>query len=358
MGLHPRHAPGVTPETHPELDRLVGYAIRYFDDFVKPTKTFRAAGRGRARGAAKLSDALGALPAGADSEAIQNASLNVARKIERYQDHSKQSPEGGPACLVAFFQMIYQVLIGQERGPRFGSFAALYGIDKTRALIDQALAGGSWRLEESAVDRRARIRSRRLSAPVAWIGRHRSGMGGQPLSAAAEYAFLRGTWPCRRPRHRGRPRRRAPSRSRPATGRHPACRSGSRRAIDLAVALRRHFADHRAAARKARKTVRARTPHGQDLPASHGLVGPDDARCRRPRPVALRLDQASGRARPAGTALSLPFVRHLRPGRHGLRQLAQRVARLDTLKPFSGRSGGATNSRSTPLNVGRSRLWS
>jgi lysyl-tRNA synthetase class 1 len=37
--------------------------------------------------------------------------------------------------------MIYQVLIGQERGPRFGSFAALYGIAETRTLIEKALAG-------------------------------------------------------------------------------------------------------------------------------------------------------------------------------------------------------------------------
>ena len=37
--------------------------------------------------------------------------------------------------------MIYQVLIGQERGPRFGSFVALYGIGETRTLIGRALAG-------------------------------------------------------------------------------------------------------------------------------------------------------------------------------------------------------------------------
>jgi lysyl-tRNA synthetase, class I len=140
-GFISRHAPGVTPKTHPELDRLTGYAIRYFDDFVKPTKVFRAADGVEREALAKLSDALGALPQGADSEAIQNAALNVARKIERYQDHSKQSPEGGPGVSVAFFQMIYQVLIGQERGPRFGSFAALYGIAETRALIERALAG-------------------------------------------------------------------------------------------------------------------------------------------------------------------------------------------------------------------------
>ncbi|RUZ46042.1 lysine--tRNA ligase, partial [Mesorhizobium sp. M7A.F.Ca.US.007.01.1.1] len=90
---------------------------------------------------AALDEALGALPADASGEAIQNASLNVARRIERYQDHSKQSPEGGPGVSGAFFQMIYQVLIGQERGPRFGSFAALYGVAETRALIERALAG-------------------------------------------------------------------------------------------------------------------------------------------------------------------------------------------------------------------------
>jgi lysyl-tRNA synthetase class 1 len=140
-GFISRHAPGVTPKTHPELDRLAEYAIRYFDDFVKPSKVYRAPDDIERDALAKLADTLCALPTGADSEAIQNAALNVARRIERYQDHSKQSPEGGPGVSVAFFQMIYQVLIGQERGPRFGSFAALYGIEETRALIEKALAG-------------------------------------------------------------------------------------------------------------------------------------------------------------------------------------------------------------------------
>ncbi|WP_027141976.1 lysine--tRNA ligase [Mesorhizobium sp. WSM3626] len=140
-GFISRHVQGVTPATHPELDRLTGYAIRYFDDFVKPTKTFRPADEVEREALLALEKALGDLPAGASGEAIQNASLNVARKIERYQDHSKQSPEGGPGVSGAFFQMIYQVLIGQERGPRFGSFAALYGVTETRSLIQKALAG-------------------------------------------------------------------------------------------------------------------------------------------------------------------------------------------------------------------------
>lgn len=140
-GFISRHAQDVSPQTHPELDRLVGYAIRYFDDFVKPTKVFRAPDEVEMAALQALSDRLASLPGDADGEVIQNASLDVARGIERYQDHTKKSPEGGPGVSVAFFQMIYQILIGQERGPRFGSFAALYGIDNTRNLIAQALSG-------------------------------------------------------------------------------------------------------------------------------------------------------------------------------------------------------------------------
>ncbi|MBS3648569.1 lysine--tRNA ligase [Pseudaminobacter sp. 19-2017] len=140
-GFISRYAPGVTAITHPELDRLTGYAIRYFEDFVKPQKRYRAPDEVEREALASLSDALAELPSDADGEAIQNAALNLARRIERYQDHSKQSPEGGPGVSVAFFQMIYQVLLGQERGPRFGSFVALYGIAETRALIGEALAG-------------------------------------------------------------------------------------------------------------------------------------------------------------------------------------------------------------------------
>jgi len=140
-GFISRYAPGVTPQTHPELDRLTGYALRYFEDFVKPSKAFRAPDEVEREALAGINEALGALPADADGEAIQNAILDVARGIERYQDHKRKSPNGGPGVSVAFFQMLYQVLLGQERGPRFGSFAALYGIAETRGLIASALNG-------------------------------------------------------------------------------------------------------------------------------------------------------------------------------------------------------------------------
>ena len=140
-GFISRYAKGATPENQPELDSLVGFAIRYFNDFVKPTKKFRAPDAVERETLEKIDQTLANLPADADAHTIQNALLDIGRVTERYQDHNKKSPDGGPGVSVSFFQMLYEVLIGQERGPRFGSFIALYGIDETRGLIADALAG-------------------------------------------------------------------------------------------------------------------------------------------------------------------------------------------------------------------------
>ncbi len=136
-----RHVKGVTPETHPKLDELVGYAVRYYNDFVQPTKVFRPADEVERTALTALDEKLAALAPDAQAETIQTAVLDVARAIPRYQDHERQGPTGGPGVSVKWFSTLYQILLGQERGPRFGSFVAIYGIAETRALIARALAG-------------------------------------------------------------------------------------------------------------------------------------------------------------------------------------------------------------------------
>ncbi|WP_062228857.1 lysine--tRNA ligase [Aureimonas frigidaquae] len=140
-GFISRYAPGVTPQTAPELDELVGYALAYFEDFVRPAKTFRAPDPEEREALKALDKRLAELPAGADAADIQDAVLDVARPLARYQDPRKTGPDGGPGVSVEWFQALYQILLGQERGPRFGSFVALYGIAETRALIAAALDG-------------------------------------------------------------------------------------------------------------------------------------------------------------------------------------------------------------------------
>jgi lysyl-tRNA synthetase class 1 len=140
-GFISRHVNGVTPQSHPKLDQLVGYAVRYYNDFVLPTKVFRAPDPTEREALAVLDTKLASLPADADPEAVQTAILDVARTIQRYQDHDRKGPTGGPGVSGAWFETLYQTLLGQERGPRFGSFVAIYGIPETRALIKRALDG-------------------------------------------------------------------------------------------------------------------------------------------------------------------------------------------------------------------------
>ena len=136
-----RHVKGVTPATHPKLDELVGYAVAYYDDFVQPTKVFRAPDEVEREALTALDGKLASLPADAEAETIQTAILDVARAIPRYQDTARAGPGGGPGVSHTWFAALYQVLLGLERGPRFGSFVAIYGIAETRALIGEALNG-------------------------------------------------------------------------------------------------------------------------------------------------------------------------------------------------------------------------
>ncbi len=191
-----------------------------FPRFREDRKILSCAGCGRARRAGKAVGAAGALPTDADGEAIQNAALNVARKIERYQDHTKQSPEGGPGVSVAFFQMIYQVLIGQERGPRFGSFAGALR-HRGDAGIDCEGAPGS-----CLIERMVRIAAG-YPSPLLWEKESRCSEGfaaaGRKCPSPRMRLFRR--------RHRGRSRPRAPSRSTQAIRRRSACRYGSARRL-------------------------------------------------------------------------------------------------------------------------------
>ena len=136
-----RHVEGVTPQSHPKLDELVGYAVRYYKDFVEPTKVFRHPDAGEREALSDLDRRLADLPENSDAETIQNAVLDVARAIPRYQDAKRKGPDGGPGVSGTWFATLYQILLGQERGPRFGSFVAIYGIPETCALIAKALAG-------------------------------------------------------------------------------------------------------------------------------------------------------------------------------------------------------------------------
>jgi lysyl-tRNA synthetase class 1 len=127
-GFINRHIPGATPQSEPLLDRLTTFAINYYEDFVLPAKKFRVADERERAAFADLAARLRALPAGCqDAELIQNEVYEAGKAA-------------GFEPLRTWFTALYEILLGQTQGPRFGSFAAIFGLENTLALIDKALA--------------------------------------------------------------------------------------------------------------------------------------------------------------------------------------------------------------------------
>ena len=121
------YAPGADPATAPFLARLVDCAVAYYRDFIAPAKRFRDPTEIERAALADLAQSLQPLPPATPAEDIQAVVYEVGKR--------HPFPE-----LRAWFGCLYQVLLGQDEGPRFGQFAALYGIAATVRLIEHALA--------------------------------------------------------------------------------------------------------------------------------------------------------------------------------------------------------------------------
>jgi lysyl-tRNA synthetase, class I len=119
------YAPSANPKDNPSLDRLVGYAIRYYHERIKPGKTYRAPSEAEAAALASLAAGIEDKPA--DAEILQSIAFETGKRL------------GFAENLRDWFKAFYEVVLGAEQGPRFGSFAALYGPVETAALIRKAL---------------------------------------------------------------------------------------------------------------------------------------------------------------------------------------------------------------------------
>lgn len=149
-GFIQRYAPDASPENNPDLDAAAGFAVRYYKDFVEPTKVFRLATTQEREALQVLIDCL---------KSEDMALATILRKNEQegkdvplpevnWQDEEflqsivfAVGKVHGFDPLRAWFSCLYEVLLGATQGPRFGGFIALYGVEESIALIEAGLRG-------------------------------------------------------------------------------------------------------------------------------------------------------------------------------------------------------------------------
>jgi len=127
-GFIRNYVPDANRQDYPLLDRLVGYAIAYYQDFVHPTKHYRAPTQAERAALDDLYNALEAFGPDAEAADIQTEVYEVGKRhgFENLRD---------------WFKALYETLLGQPQGPRMGSFIKLFGVPETRALIARVIAG-------------------------------------------------------------------------------------------------------------------------------------------------------------------------------------------------------------------------
>ena len=129
-GFLKRYTDDADPDSHPFLDSLIGYALRYYQDFVLPAKEYRMPDDRERAGLEDLVRRLENMPEESSAEDIQTEVFSAGKENGYDKKELRQ-----------WFQAIYEVCLGQSQGPRFGSFVELYGVKETIDLLRDALSG-------------------------------------------------------------------------------------------------------------------------------------------------------------------------------------------------------------------------
>ncbi len=110
---------------HPILDSLVEYALKYFTEVVKPNKKFKKPNEKEIKALKDLVARLKKCKEGMDPEAIQTIVYAVG-KDNGYSENLRE-----------WFKAIYEIIFGDQDGPRMGFFISFFGIKESIELINK-----------------------------------------------------------------------------------------------------------------------------------------------------------------------------------------------------------------------------
>ena len=119
--------PDTKREKHPILEGLIRNAISYFNDHVKIHKQYRLASETEKKALLELNEQIKIMPDNLTPEEIQTIVFSVGKNYYPKEE------------LRNWFKAIYEIVFGDEQGPRMGSFICFFGKQETIDLINKSL---------------------------------------------------------------------------------------------------------------------------------------------------------------------------------------------------------------------------
>ena len=122
-----KYKKNISEKNYPIFDNLVGYAIRYFNDVIKLHKKYKKPDD-------KEKNALKAL-----IKTLENCSDEMKPEEIQTLIYSTGKENGYEQNLRDWFKLIYEVVFGDENGPRMGFFISFFGVNETKQLINDKI---------------------------------------------------------------------------------------------------------------------------------------------------------------------------------------------------------------------------
>ena len=117
----------ISEKNHPIFDNLISYAIRYFDDVIKPQKKYKKPNSEERKALKALIKTLEKCNDQMKPEDIQTLIYSTGKE-NGYEENLRE-----------WFKLIYEVVFGDENGPRMGFFISFFGVNETKQLIEDKI---------------------------------------------------------------------------------------------------------------------------------------------------------------------------------------------------------------------------
>jgi lysyl-tRNA synthetase class 1 len=122
-----KHKKDISEDQHPIFDKLVSYAIKYFNDVIKQKKKYKTPNQNEKKALQALIGALDDCNDQMQPEEIQTKIYTVGKE-NGYKDNLRD-----------WFKLIYEVVFGDENGPRMGFFISFFGVNETKKIIQDKI---------------------------------------------------------------------------------------------------------------------------------------------------------------------------------------------------------------------------